>query len=943
VKATRAIGVLLASPLRRWRNARLATQLALFTAAVLAVTITIFATLSASRQVDSELHDVQDQARVLARNIATTTMSHLVMSDLASIEQLLLQSAAFPGIRSVQVSDRAGRLLSDVRREPAAAPRARFDAPPIAPPDSPEPQLHMAGQELVVWHPIVSGSLIGWVRLHYNLEHLDDIRAEIWRKTLIVAVLAIAGSILLLLLLLRPVLGALRHASDFAARLDTAAGAQIPIEGGPREVRQLVQALNFASTRLREQDQALVSSANTLEAILAHVADGIITVDAAGTIITFNHAAARIFGYRAEEAIGRPFALLLPPAREAVEGPGPVAIGARESVGLRKDGIAFPMDLSVSEMILDERRLRIAVVRDITDRVRAQELASRMGRILDNSSNEIYVFGADDLRFTQANTGALRNLGYTMDELRALTPLDLKPEFDREQFMRVLATLSHEGQEQITFETTHRRKDGSSYPVEVRLQLSRTETPPVYVAIIQDISERRRAQERLNYLAHFDALTGLPNRVMFNERLLQTMRDADIKERLVALMFLDLDRFQTINDTLGHEAGDELLKAAARRLTGCLRRGDTVARLGGDEFTVVLADVGHVDDVAWVANKILEAFARPFHVADSELFVTVSIGITLYPFDDHGIDGLLKNADMAMYKAKEQGRNNYQFYTTELNERAREHLGLDIALRRALEREELLLHYQPQVDLANGRIVGMEALLRWHHPERGLIPPSAFIPLAEENGLIVPIGEWVLRQSCAQVRAWEAQGLTVGRTAVNLSARQFRQRDLAERVAAILADTGLPAARLELEITESTLMHSADTTSAALAELKAMGLRLAIDDFGTGYSSLSYLKRFPIDTLKIDQSFVRDITHAPDNAAIITAIITMAHSMGMKGVAEGVETEDELRFLHRHHCDGMQGFLFSRPLPAEEFAALLRAGRTLDLPLGPRRHTAGGD
>ncbi|HEX9626083.1 MAG TPA: EAL domain-containing protein [Acidiferrobacterales bacterium] len=942
MSAARATGSRLAGPLRQWRRARLATQLALFTAAVLAVTIAIFAALSASRQVDSALRDVQTQAQVLARNIATTTMSHLVMADLGSIEQLLLQSAEFPGIRRAQVSDRTGRLLSDVRRDPDGTPHAQFDTPPIAPPALPEPQLHLAGEDLVVWHPIMSGSLIGWVRLHSTLSHLDDIRAEIWRKTLVVAALAIGGSTLLLLLLLRPVLGALRHASDFAARLDTAAGAQIPVAGGPREIRQLIQALDFASTRLHEQDLAILRSANTLEAILAHVADGIVTVDAAGTITTFNRAAARIFDYRAEEAIGRPFALLLPPTRDAT-GHAPVAIGARESVGLRKDGTAFPMDLSVSEMILDERRLRIAVVRDITDRVRAQELAGRMGRILDNSSNEIYVFGADDLRFTQANTGALRNLGYTMDELRALTPLDLKPEYSREQFMRLLATLSLDEQEQISFETTHRRKDGSTYPVEVRLQLSRTETPPVYVAIIQDISERRHAQERLNYLAHFDALTGLPNRVMFNERLLQTMQDADIKERLVALMFLDLDRFKTINDTLGHEAGDELLKLAARRLTGCLRRGDTVARLGGDEFTVVLADVGHVDDVAWVANKILEAFARPFHVADSELFVTVSIGITLYPFDDHGVDGLLKNADMAMYKAKEQGRNNYQFYTTELNEQAREHLGIEIALRRALEREEFLLHFQPQVDLTSGRVVGLEALLRWHHPQRGLIPPSAFIPLAEENGLIVPIGEWVLRQCGAQVRAWEAQGLEIGRVAVNLSARQFRQRDLAERVAAILAATGMPADRLELEITESTLMHSAETTNAALAELKAMGLRLAIDDFGTGYSSLSYLKRFPIDTLKIDQSFVRDITHAPDDAAIITAIITMAHSMGMKVVAEGVETEDELRFLHRHRCDGMQGFLFSRPLPAEEFAALLRTGRTLDLPFGPRRQTAGGD
>ncbi len=464
--------------------------------------------------------------------------------------------------------------------------------------------------------------------------------------------------------------------------------------------------------------------------------------------------------------------------------------------------------------------------------------------------------------------------------------------------------------------------------ITVGIILLRWQVAPLVSKLINEISERKRAEERLNYMAHYDELTGLPNRILFNHRLKQAMMEAAARERLVALMFVDLDRFKTINDTLGYEIGDVLLKAVAERLKDCLRRGDTVARLSGDEFALVFADMAHIDDASRLAQKILDSFTTPFRIGERDLFITSSIGITLYPFDQDDANTLLKNADAAMYRAKEQGRNNYQFYTSEMNVRALERLSFETNLRQALERDEFILHYQPKVDLVTGNVIGMEALLRWQNPELGLVSPTEFIPLAEETGLIVAIGEWVIRTACKQNKAWQAAGLPSLRISVNLSARQFKEKNLVERVAQALKETGLEARYLELELTES-LLQTPETTITPLKELHALGIHLSIDDFGTGYSSLSYLKRFPIDTLKIDRSFVRDITTDADDAAIANAIITMAHSLGMYVVAEGVETGEQLAFLCQRKCDSMQGYYFSKPLPADVFASLIKDRRRL--------------
>lgn len=445
------------------------------------------------------------------------------------------------------------------------------------------------------------------------------------------------------------------------------------------------------------------------------------------------------------------------------------------------------------------------------------------------------------------------------------------------------------------------------------------------------LGQLRDHTTQIRELAYFDPVTGLPNRVFLKEALATAIADSARRGTRSAVLFLDLDRFKLINDTFGHEAGDRLLLGFAQRLTECLRTSDfvstggselsTVARLGGGEFTIVLRDIKQPADAAVVANRILEMLRRPFDLGGMSVVVGTSIGIAIFPKDGSDPDSLLKNADAAMYEAKENGRNNLQFYSKRLSARILERVTLERELREALERGHFVLHYQPQLDLGDLEVTGFEALLRWEHPVRGLIPPDVFIPLAEETRLIRPIGAWVLHTACAQARRWIDAGLQLDRISVNLSTVQIQQEDFVSIIACILQDNGLAPELLELEITETTVMADPDETSRALSALQALGVRLAIDDFGTGYSSLAYLKRFPLDRLKIDRSFIRDIANDVDDEAIVSAIIAMAHSLNLEVVAEGVETEEQLDFLRAHRCDLGQGFLFSRPVPAEDIPA----------------------
>ncbi len=449
------------------------------------------------------------------------------------------------------------------------------------------------------------------------------------------------------------------------------------------------------------------------------------------------------------------------------------------------------------------------------------------------------------------------------------------------------------------------------------------------VAVFTDITKRKWAEHHLKSLAQYDVLTGLPNRNLFRETLRQAMTRASRAEKTLALLFLDLDHFKDINDTLGHDAGDMALKAMAERLKGCLREGDTIARLGGDEFTMILENVNSAEDIADVAQKILDTLAQPFLLEGREILLTTSIGITLYPADVDDSDNMLKKADIAMYQAKAQGRNNYQFYAPEMTLRAALHLNMEGKLRHALERGELLPYYQPQVDLNTGEISGVEVLLRWRHPEFGLIPGARFISLAEKTGLIVPIGDWLMKTACMQIKAWHDAGLGQLRIAVNQSARQFRRINMVSAVASLLADVGLEPHYLDLEITEELLMENTQANRAVFTELRALGVHISIDDFGTGYSSLSYLKQFPLDCLKIDQSFVQNLPCNVQDAAITTAIITLAHNLHLRVIAEGVETKEQMAFLHSQGCEEIQGYIFGKPMPADELTALLQKGRRL--------------
>jgi diguanylate cyclase (GGDEF)-like protein len=440
--------------------------------------------------------------------------------------------------------------------------------------------------------------------------------------------------------------------------------------------------------------------------------------------------------------------------------------------------------------------------------------------------------------------------------------------------------------------------------------------------------ERKRYQVQIEHQANYDALTGLPNRTLLHDRLRQAVL-AQRQLRAIAVVFIDLDHFKFVNDSLGHSVGDELLKNVADRVRSVLRDGDTVARLGGDEFVLILNDQNNEEVVFRAMQRISAAISAPMTIEGRELYVTCSAGISLFPQDGPDVDTLLKNADVAMYRAKEAGRNNFQFFTTEMNRLVTERLQMELSLRHALERREFVLHYQQKIDLQSGAVVGSEALLRWMHPEWGLVRPARFVPLAEETGLIVQIGEWVVEEACRQNVAWQREGLEPGVVSVNLSARQFRKEGLVRAVSRIIAKTGLDPSFLEMEMTESMVMHNAEVAIAILQGLKSLGVTLSVDDFGTGYSSLAYLKDLPIDTLKIDRSFVRDIKAGGDlgEGVLAQAIISLGHALKLKVIAEGVETEAQLRFLAKHHCDEVQGFYFGEPVPPEAFAKLLAKSR----------------
>ncbi len=572
----------------------------------------------------------------------------------------------------------------------------------------------------------------------------------------------------------------------------------------------------------------------------------------------------------------------------------------------------------------------IYVHEDITEKKRAAVAKhasdARLRAILDNAADGVFVFNPE-AQIIYVNQQGKDMLVDAHDETLGKPMRDFIPaddwEYMQAQFSRVLE------QGKVRIEADLIRYDTFLLPVEVNAV--RLPDGNVFAAC-RDITERKSYEAQLEHQANHDPLTGLANRMLLNDRLEQALVFAARSRRQVAVMLLDLDRFKMVNDGMGHEIGDSLLRIVAERLESNMRRGDTVARLGGDEFMIVMSDMAAENDAVNMARKLLALVEEPIRVAAREMIVTASVGVALYPRDGDTASMLIKNADVAMYRSKESGSNNFRFYSPEMNELLLERIDLEVRLRRALEMGEFVLHYQPQVSLVDGKITGVEALIRWKHPELGMVSPIMFIPLAEETGLIVRIGEWVIDTACAQLSVWQNSGLPDLQIAINVSARQFQQQNLVSVVKAALERHAVKPERLEVELTESVLMADPEEAVNTLREFKKIGVTLALDDFGTGYSSLNYLKQFPIDKLKIDQSFVRDVTVGEEDASIALSIINLAHNLKRTVIAEGVETREQFQFLYENDCDVMQGYWYARPMPAEKFTAWLNDAEKADIP-----------
>lgn len=704
----------------------------------------------------------------------------------------------------------------------------------------------------------------------------------------------------------------------------------VEIHSGPILVmgRTLLYSIVTDITDRKLAEHALLDSEEKYRNIFDYASVGIFQANTSGSLVTANTTLARMLGYRTvDELLDKNLDELYvePRQREILladdpDGRGPAHI---EVLWKKRDGTPIWVQLNAHTIRHEAGRSAYleGFVHDITERKRAEETlhsqsaafrASMDGIAILNGKNE-FIYMNDAHAELYGYDGPTEMLGRTWQMLYD------EPErrrFDEEIMPRVHQHGHWRGQ------ATGVRKQGEKFPMEVSL------TPLEnggLVVVARDITERNIAEDQIRHLAYHDILTGLPNRLLFKDRLTVALSRAQRERSRLAVLFLDLDRFKSINDSLGHNAGDHLLQAASDRIQSCVRESDTVARQGGDEFTVMLPLVGSADDAVLIARKILEVLRLPFLLDGDERFITTSLGISMYPDDGYDADTLIKNADTAMYQAKGLGRDNFQIFNPLINANTLERLALENGLRKAIERDEFRVHYQPIYNIATGRIRGMEALVRWEHPELGLIPPGRFIYLAETANLMGRIGAIVLRTACLQLREWHDKGFRDLKLAINLSVSQLQQPDLVKIVADILREARLGKDAVELEITESGAMQNPEMTIKSLQELRRIGVGISLDDFGTGHSSLSYLKRFPIDTLKIDQSFVRDVTEDAETAAIVTAIIVMARTLKLQVVAEGVEQEGQRDFLLANGCELMQGFLFDKPVPADEFERILMA------------------
>jgi diguanylate cyclase (GGDEF)-like protein/PAS domain S-box-containing protein len=701
--------------------------------------------------------------------------------------------------------------------------------------------------------------------------------------------------------------------------------------------RENIDVIKQLQIELADTNRGLLALAVELEeseekysSILKNAAESILTFTEEGIIETFNPAVSLLFGYDEHELIGLNISKLIPTftqiapelhLEENISQPS----GFPVIYGFHKNGTKFPIEFTLGKPVYKCKRQWLVIIRDITERKKAEEGLRLMAKIFEGSTDAIVITDTNN-RIINTNEAFTTITGYEESEISGKHPAILGSHKHSSDFYSdIKDALSKKGA--WCGEIWAKRKNDEIYPIWLSIYIVKDENNihiTHFVGIFSDITARKAAESQLRQLAHYDALTGLANRTQFLERLKWSIDVAKRDNKKTALMFLDLDRFKWINDTLGHQAGDKLLIEVANRLNESVREVDTVSRLAGDEFTIILNHLHDEQQAGIVAKKILNALEVPMILEGREVFISSSIGITIYPTDAKTVNQLIKHADTAMYYAKERGRNNYQYFSHSMNQKVLDELEMETNLRQALKNQEFSLNYQPQFNLKTKELIGLEVLLRWKHPILGFISPSVFIPHAEKNDLIIMIGDWVLNTACQRSMAWQKAGLKPVRISVNLSGVQLKQHDLIEKVSRVLENTKLSPKFLELELTEGVLMDNAEMTINTLGKLKKMGIRLSIDDFGTGYSSLSYLKRFPIDTLKIDQSFIRDITTDADDDAIASTIIAMAHNLRLKVIAEGVENQKQVTILEQKGCDEVQGYFFGRPLTEQNLCKLLK-------------------
>ncbi|MBV8048712.1 MAG: EAL domain-containing protein [Paludibacterium sp.] len=814
------------------------------------------------------------------------------------------------------------------------------------------------GSVSVLQKPVIyRGEEIGLVTIVFDTEHLaNQLKSDLQHMVMTLLAQIVLSMLLIMALLhsrfLRPIRELTHQATQLAelkleGHFDWARGDEIGrlgrhLEWTRSELKRLFDelraktiALEADIARRREMEEALRRSETKYRELFWSNLDGIVISSLDGQVIDANPAFLNLMCYSLDQLKLQNFWSLVAQESEALEHFNLDNKVLRfgycdefEASYLNRFGNPVPVSVKTVAMRDSSGRINAVwrMVRDISERRSAEERMQLAAKVFENTTEGIMITDGD-LRIRIVNRAFSDITGYSQQEVLGQKPSILSSgRHENAFYTQMWQQLGSQGFWQG--EIWNRRKNGEIYPEWLAINVVKSALGELthYVAIFSDQSERRAADERIQFLAHFDVLTGLPNRAQLQDRTELAITAAGRDNLHLALLLLDLDRFKTINESLGHSAGDTLLQVAADRIKSVLAPGQMVARQGGDEFIIMLPAIVDPGEAAVVAERIIHAFAPPVDLHNHSISITPSIGISIYPEDGHDFDMLVRNADAAMYHAKSFGRNSFKFYTADLNARAHEILAIESQLRFALDRNEFMLHYQPQVDMRSGRIVGAEALIRWNHPALGLLGPNRFIDVAEERGFIVQLGNWVIREACRQLAAWRAADLPEISLAINLSALQFRQAELVSTLERAVSANGLPGRALDIEVTESVVMEDVDSTEQTIDAIKRMGMQLSIDDFGTGYSSLSYLKRFKADKLKIDRSFVLDIPEDSDDCEIAKAVINMAQTLNMKVVAEGVETIEQWQFLLAEGCDLVQGYLLAKPLPAAEFAVLLGQG-----------------